>query len=492
MHPSFIARRLISTSVRGSTVIPLSRITLSLGSLARLLSTSAGRAQDHRDAAASQATLAKLERFEKYTLGTYVRPPVILSQGQGSWLQDTDGRKYLDFTAGIAVTALGHGDPQVAELLGEQGQKLIHTSNLYHNEWAGELASLLVETTCETEAARAARKTEGGAGHNNTTKGFQPGKVFLTNSGTEANEGALKFAKKHGNALRAAHPERYPASGKYEVVSFSRGFHGRSMGALSATAAPKYQEPFQPLVPGFHHVEFNDVAAARAAITESTCAVIVEPIQGEGGIHAATAEFLRALRQRCDEVGALLIFDEIQCGIGRTGQLWGFQHFPADCRPDILTMAKPLANGVPIGAVLLTDAVAEVIKAGDHGTTFGGNPLACRVGHHVFNRIRQPSFLAQVEQTGQCLKDLATQHLLQGEAGKAGLVKAVRGIGMMVGIEFDRDPSPLVKMAREKGLLIITAGGNTVRLVPALTLTVDEARQGIEILTECVAEFQSA
>ncbi|KAJ1922122.1 acetylornithine aminotransferase [Tieghemiomyces parasiticus] len=441
----------------------------------------------HADTAASAETRATIDRFQRYTLGTYVRPPLVLTHGEGCWVFDSDGRKFLDFTAGIAVNALGHADPEVARILHHQAQRMVHMSNLYHNEWAGELAEVLVESTIAAEQARSTAPAAVGEGASASTATFHPSKVFFANSGTEANEGALKFAKKYGNLQREAHPDRYP-QGKHEVLAFSRGFHGRSMGALSATAAPAYQAPFQPLVPGFTHTPYNDVAAAEAAIHEGTCAVIVEPIQGEGGVHMATPEFLRALRRRCDAVGALLIYDEIQCGLGRTGQLWGFQHYPADCRPDLVTMAKPLANGIPIGAVLLTDETAAKINPGDHGTTFGGNPLACRVGLHVLQRIRQPEFLAQVRATGAHLKAQAERQLLQAFPD---LVTGVRGVGMMVGIQMNCNPAPLVDLARERGLLIITAGGNTVRLVPSLTLTADEADQGIRILADSLRAFQA-
>ncbi|KAJ1980283.1 acetylornithine aminotransferase [Dimargaris verticillata] len=427
------------------------------------------------DTNVSAESQARIDWFQKYTLGTYIRPALILSHGKGCWLYDTDGRKFLDFNAGIAVNALGHGDSQVAELVSDQASKLIHTSNLYHNEWAGRLAEALIETTKQLEEARV------GPGET----GFIPGKVFFTNSGTEANEGALKFAKKYGNLQAQAQPNRYP-NGKYEVVAFSRGFHGRSMGALSATAAPKYQKPFFPLVPGFVHCEYNDVEAVRRLIRDETCAVILEPVQGEGGVFQATPEFLQAVRERCDQVGALLIYDEIQCGIGRTGKLWGFQNFPASCRPDILCMAKPLANGVPIGAVMMTDAVAALINAGDHGTTFGGNPLACRVGLHVFQRIAQPAFLSHVLTTGQYLQDalrakVATKH--------PTIIKEIRGLGLMVGMEFTVDPAPLVKIAREVGILIITAGSNTVRLVPPLTLSNAEVDTAVDILGVALDQF---
>ncbi|KAJ1657779.1 acetylornithine aminotransferase [Dispira simplex] len=430
---------------------------------------------------ATATTVARINEYQQYTLGVYQQPPMILAKGQGCWVYDTDGRRFLDFSAGIAVNALGHADPQVAQVVSEQATRLVHLSNLYRNEWSGPLAQQLVEMTCQAEQARV---EEGG---DKTNTGFRPTKVFFSNSGTEANEGALKFAKKYGNWLAERYPIRYP-QGKQQIVAFSHGFHGRSMGALSATAAPKYQKPFLPLVPGFRHVDFNDTSATVEAIDDSTCAVILEPIQGEGGVNPATPEFLAAVRQRCDEVGALLIYDEIQCGIGRTGKLWGFQNYDSViCHPDILTMAKPLANGVPIGAVMLANHVAEVIAMGDHGTTFGGNPLACRVALHVFGRISQPKFLERVHSTGEYLK-ARVQSQLQAQFPQ--LIREVRGLGLMVGVEFSQDPAQLVKLAREHGMLIITAGNNTVRLVPPLIITEKEIDTAIDILVECLKAWK--
>jgi acetylornithine aminotransferase len=262
----------------------------------------------------------------------------MFTHGKGSYIYDTADRKYLDFTAGIAVNALGHSDEEVANVLFEQAKKLVHCSNLYHNENTGLLAEKLVTATVEQG-------------------GFNASKVFLSNSGTESNEGALKFGRKWGKVVD-------PSGKKHKIVSFTNAFHGRSMGALSATYNPKYQQPFAPLIPGFDVGEFNNVEQVKSIIDDDTCAVIVEPIQGEGGVHPAKKEFLEALRKECDDHNALLIFDEIQCGLGRTGKLWAHQHYSETCRPDILTMAKPLANGIPIGAILITERVADVIKIG--------------------------------------------------------------------------------------------------------------------------------
>lgn len=411
----------------------------------------------HADTDVPQSTLEKVQEFNKYTVTTYARPDFVIARGKGCYLFDTNDRKYLDFTAGIAVTALGHSDSEVAQVLFDQANKLLHTSNLYHNENAGALAKTIVETT----------KSHGGE---------WASKLFLANSGTEANEGALKFARKWGKQF---------SPDKTEIVCFTNAFHGRSMGALSATYNPKYQKPFAPLVPGFKTSPFNDVEKALEAITDKTCGVIIEPIQGEGGVHPAKAEFLEALRKRCDETNTLLIFDEIQCGMGRTGKLWGHQHFSKACVPDILTMAKPLANGVPIGAILTSQKVGDMLQVGDHGTTFGGNPLASAVALNVVQRITTPEFIAAVNQKGDYLKDL----LKQVQQNHPDVIKEVRGKGLLIGVEFTKDPSPIVKMARERGLLVVTAGCNTVRVVPPLNISEEEALEGVSKLAGAIEQF---
>ncbi|KAI8997290.1 pyridoxal phosphate-dependent transferase [Pilobolus umbonatus] len=411
----------------------------------------------HPDSEVPSKTLDKVHEFNKYTVTTYGRPDLIISRGKGCYLYDSNDRKYLDFTAGIAVTALGHSDPEVAQVLYEQANKLVHISNLYHNENAGELAKKIVETT----------RSNGGQ---------WASKLFIANSGTEANEGAIKFARKWGKQFS---PE------KIEVVSFTNAFHGRSMGALSATYNPKYQKPFAPLVPGFVTSPFNDASAVLSAINNNTCGVIVEPIQGEGGVHAANTEFMKALRARCDETNTLLIYDEIQCGLGRSGRLWGHQHLPENCTPDILTMAKPLANGIPIGAIMTTEKVADLIKLGDHGTTFGGNPLAAAVALNVVNRITQSEFIESVDKKGTYLKSL----LKQVQEKYPGMIKDIRGKGLLVGVEFNKDPSPLVKMARERGLLIVTAGCNTVRVIPPLIITEEEMAEGVSKFAGAVEQM---
>ncbi|KAI8343678.1 pyridoxal phosphate-dependent transferase [Chlamydoabsidia padenii] len=457
----FIQRTLVSTGRLLSTHTALS----SSGKAIRWTSTLPEAVKDitHPDADIPASTLDKVARINQYTVTTYGRPDIILDRGKGSYVYDTLGREYLDFTAGIAVVGLGHADDGVAKVLADQAQKLVHTSNLYHNEHAGALAELLVETT----------------NRHNGDKTPWASKIFLSNSGTEANEGALKFARKWG--------KHHGGNNKYKVVAFTNAFHGRSMGALSATFNPKYQAPFAPLIPGFVTAPYNDIDGALKVIDQDTCGVIIEPFQGEGGVHAASEPFLKALRQRCDRMDALLIYDEIQCGLGRTGKLWAHQHYGEDCQPDILTMAKPLANGIPIGAIMTSQKVGDMIKLGEHGTTFGGNPLASAVARHVVERLSDDSFLKAVDEKGKALK----KDLQALQEKYSNVIKQVRGQGLLLGVEFTKDPSPLVKLARERGLLLVTAAGNTVRIVPPLVLTQEQARQGIARLAGAIEVFQN-
>ncbi|KAF9519281.1 hypothetical protein BS47DRAFT_85661 [Hydnum rufescens UP504] len=415
---------------------------------------------------------AKIDRFSQYLLNTYARPPFILSHGRGSWVWDTSSRKYLDMSAGIAVNALGHADPELARIMGEQATKLMHTSNLYHNEWAGELAELLVKLT----------RRDGGLGWTPSSDGDGGARVFLANSGTEANEGALKIARKVGRDRWAAqNPGRSAEeSPKTRLVCFEHAFHGRSMGALSVTPNTKYQAPFQPLIPNVHAGALNDIEALEGLVTEDTCGVIVEPIQGEGGVRACSEEFLRALRKRCDAVGAVLIFDEIQCGLYRSGSLWAHSSMPTDCHPDIVTMAKPMANGFPLGAILTRDSIAEVMTVGSHGTTFGGSVLAARLGHHVLSRLSEPSFLASMNDVSKHLHSrLSVLPTLFPDV----LEPHVRGRGFILGLPFKNreDPGKLVKLARERGVLLLTAGNDAVRIVPSLNVTRVEVDLAVDV-----------
>ena len=379
----------------------------------------------------------------KYVLQSYVRPEVVFSHGEGAYLVDTEGKKYLDFASGIAVTALGHADKEWATAVSEQAHKLTHVSNLYHSEPHAMLAKRLVENSFAD-------------------------RVLFCNSGAEANEGALKFARKWA---------KMQDGNKTKIVAFSGGFHGRTMGSLSATYKEQYRAPFGPLVPDVVFVKYNDLEAAAAAIDDNTCAVIVEPVQGEGGVNPATAVFLQGLRDLCNQHHAALIFDEVQCGLGRTGKLWGYQHF--GITPDIMTLAKPLAGGLPIGAVLTTQAIADAIKPGDHGSTFAAGPLVCHAANVVFDRVSQPAFLEQVAHTGAYLR-----HRL--ETLETDEIVEVRGMGLLVGVEMKTAVSPLIAAARAKGLLIISAGENIVRMAPPLIIDESHVNEAVGILEACL------
>jgi len=387
---------------------------------------------------------------------TYVRPPPMFVRGQGSYLYDVENRKYLDFTSGIAVNALGHSDPELSDIIADQAKTLMHTSNLYHNPWTGALAQLLVTKTRDSGSMPASA-------------------VFICNSGSEANEAAIKFARKAGKVAD-------PSGRKHEIVSFYNAFHGRTMGSLSATPNPKYQAPFAPMLPGFRYGTYNDVAGVADLVTENTAGVIVEPIQGEGGVIAATPEFLTALARRCREVGAVLIYDEIQCGLSRTGDLWAHTSLPAEAHPDILTTAKALGNGFPIGATIVTKEVAEKIAVGDHGTTFGGNPMGSRLAHYIVSRLSEPGLQEGVKAKGALFRE----GLKKLQEKYPALIKEVRGRGLLLGAQLDRDPTPIVTAARERGLLVITAGTNTLRFVPPLTISDAEIEEGFKVLDEAM------
>ncbi|KAJ2782994.1 acetylornithine aminotransferase [Coemansia javaensis] len=463
------------------------RAAAAVGKIGRWAPPAAASVRAYRATAARLGSAAgPAAKTGSHILDTYVRPPIVLSHGKGSYVYDTAGKEYLDFTAGIAVVALGHSHPGVAAAVAEQAGALVHCSNLYHNVWAPRLAQRIVEETLAAFPQGTQGIYAGAAA--------APPRVFFANSGTEANEGALKFARKYGKHVAEAGSLGRGASEalrgdpglKHGIVCFTGGFHGRTMGALSATANPKYQKPFTPLVPGVQTARFNQAAEIGSFVDERTCAVIVEPIQGEGGVHQAQPEFLRALRRRCDQVGALLIYDEIQCGLGRSGRLWAHQLYPEDCSPDVVTMAKPLANGIPIGAILVSDRVAQIIKPGDHGTTFGGNPLACRAGCVVLDHIAAPEFLEHVQQAGRVL-DQELARLLAPHMGRA--VVELRGAGLLRGIQLRSDPAPVIDLARERGLLLVAAGGNTIRLVPPLNTGITDIKRGAAIVAECVGQL---
>jgi predicted acetylornithine/succinylornithine family transaminase len=388
---------------------------------------------------------------KKYLVPTYRRPEVVFTHGEGAYLYDAEGGQYLDFAAGIAVNALGHADAEWLDAVRDQAGRLTHISNLYHSAPHVELARRLVESSFAD-------------------------KVFFCNSGSEANETALKFARKYARASHAG--SGHAEFRKTKIVAFSASFHGRTMGALSTTYKPMYREPFDPLVPGVTFAAFNDLDSARMAIDEQTCAVIIEPVQGEGGVNPAQPEFLTGLRELCDQTQALLIFDEVQCGLGRSGNLWAHQAY--DVTPDLMTLAKPLAGGLPIGAALVTEEVAEVMTLGDHGSTFAGGPLVCRAAQVVFDRVSRPEFLSTVRENGAHLMNLL-QDLPSDK------IAAVRGVGLLVGVEMTRPVAPLVNTARANGLLIINAGENVIRLCPPLIVSREQIETAVALMGKSLA-----
>ncbi len=388
----------------------------------------------------------------KYIVPTYIRPEVVFSHGRGVYLYDSQGRQYLDFVSGIAVMALGHADEMWLQAIGEQAAKLTHVSNLYHTAPHVALAQRLVENSFAD-------------------------RVFFCNSGTEANEAAIKFARKYaGNRHKDAGPAK-----KSDIVAFSGSFHGRTMGALAATYKAHYREPFEPVMPGVRFANYNDLASAKQIVDEDVCAVIVEPVQGEGGVYPADPDFLQGLRTLCDENDALLIFDEVQCGLGRSGFLWAYEGY--GITPDIMTLAKPLAGGLPMGATLVTEAVSQPLKPGDHGSTFAAGPLVCTAAQVVFDRVNRPQFLSDVKENGiylmSMLRDLASDQVVE-----------VRGVGLLIGIEFEIPVAPLVNAARENGLLVISAGDKILRLCPPLIVTRQQIRTAVQILKQSLATLE--
>jgi acetylornithine/N-succinyldiaminopimelate aminotransferase len=396
----------------------------------------------------AERTAATIQADHDYILSTYAKPDFVIERGEGVYLFDGEGRRYLDYASGIAVNALGYGDPEISRVVAEQAAQLIHISNLYHNAPAGALARLLIE-------------------HSPTFD-----KVFFGNSGAEVIEGAIKFARRYARA-RAG-------EGKTTIVAFDGSFHGRTMGAVAVTAREKYREPFMPVMPGVRFAAYNDAAALEAAMGDDVCAVLLEPIQGEGGLRVADPAFLQAARALCDRYDALLIFDEIQCGMGRTGTLWA--HEPTGVAPDMLTTAKPLAGGLPIGAILMRQAVADCIHVGDHGTTFGGNPLVTAVGGVVVRRISDPAFLERVRAVAgyldESLQDLAADH--------PDRILELRGRGLMRGLRLAGSAAAASKAALSHGLLVVTAGEDVVRLLPPLIIEPHHVDEAVAILRKAL------
>lgn len=384
----------------------------------------------------------KIEESEMYLIHAYNRYPVMLDHGEGVYLYDVDGKKYLDFGAGIAVCSLGYSNESFKEALKSQIDKGIHFSNYFYSE------PLM---TAAKELAKASGMD----------------KVFMANSGAEANEGALKLARKY--AIMQGHENRH------EIISMNKAFHGRSMGALSVTGTKQYREPFEPLIGGVCFADYNDLESVKAKITENTYAVIVEAVQGEGGVYAADKEFLIGIRALCDEHDMMMICDEVQCGMGRTGKMFAYEHY--GIMPDIVTMAKGIGNGVPVGAFATTERIAKAMLPGDHGTTFGGNPLAATAVSKTLSIFKEKKITEHVEEMGRYLKER-----LQELAETKDIVKECRGIGLIQGVELTEPAAPYIKKAMEKGVILMGAGANVIRLVPPLVIEKEHIDELISIL----------
>lgn len=390
------------------------------------------------------------ELYDAHVLKNYARAAITLVRGRGTQVWDDAGNCYLDFTSGIAVSALGHCHPHWVSAIQRQAGELIHVSNLFRNPQQGELARRIVQQ----------------AG---------PGRVFFCNSGAEANEAMIKLARLHGIAKSGE-------EGKcYKIIGAKNAFHGRTYGAMSATPQEKIQKGFRPLVPGFSFAELNNLQSFAELMDEYTAAVLIETVQGESGINPCTPEFLIGLRRLCDENNVLLLLDEVQCGIGRTGQFYAFQH--AGVTPDAVAMAKGLGGGFPIGSMWVRDRHAELFHPGNHGTTFGGTPLACAAALAVLDVIERDKLLEKVR-----AQSVVWMGQLQALARDfPNQVLAVRGVGYLMGVQLASDPAPYVALARERGLLVPTAGNNVVRLLPPLNATSDELTRAVEIFRSVLA-----
>jgi predicted acetylornithine/succinylornithine family transaminase len=381
---------------------------------------------------------------EKYVANTYARYPVVLVRGKGTRVWDVDGKEYLDFVAGLAVCNLGHCHPRVVKALQNQAEKLIHVSNFYYIEPQIQLASLL----CKHSFAD---------------------KVFFCNSGAEANEGAMKLARKYAK-------EKMEGD-RYEIITMEGSFHGRTFATLTATAQEKFHKGYSPLMPGFKYIPFNDPEAVRKAVDSKTCAVMLEPVQGEGGVNCPSEGYLKGLREICDEKGILLIFDEVQVGMGRTGKLFAYEHEGVE--PDLLTLAKSLAGGVPIGALLIKKGIAESFRPGDHASTFGGNPLATAAGVAALSAILEEGMLENCEKVGSYFLSR-----LEEMKKKFTFIKEVRGKGLILGIELKMEGGSIVKEMLQRGILINCTMGNVLRFLPPLIVTKEEVDQVVETLEE--------
>jgi acetylornithine/N-succinyldiaminopimelate aminotransferase len=388
----------------------------------------------------------RLTDAEKFLLPTYKRPAAVMTHGRGAYVFDSTGKKYLDFLGGIAVNALGHAHPRIVKVIRREAARAIHLSNLYHNAFQGPLARKLAECS-----------------------GLD--RVFFANSGTEAIDGAMKLARLLGR--KPDEPAGAPAK-KHRFLALENSFHGRTFGAVSVTATEKYRLPFAPVVPGVEFVCFNDVADLEAKFNDTVCAILIETVQGEGGIYPVSAAFWNRARALATEHGALLIADEIQCGLGRTGRYFAYQRFSS--KPDIAVVAKPLAAGLPLGAILTTEAVASRVSPGMHGTTFGGGPLACAVALEFLKTIENEKLLENVRRRGEELREGLTKL-----AARFDVIREIRAEGLMIGIELSLEGAPFVTEAMQRGLLINCTHDFTLRLLPPFIITRVQVREFLEL-----------
>ena len=385
-------------------------------------------------------------RTEEFVATTYGRFPIAMVRGEGCYLWDADEKRYLDLVAGLAVCNLGHAHPAVTEAIRAQAGTLLHVSNMYHIPQQTELAKLIVDHSFGS-------------------------RVFFCNSGAEANEAALKTARKYGH-------ER---NGQYEILTTENSFHGRTYGALSATGQEKYRAGFAPHMPGVRYVPYGDIAAMAQAVSENTVAILIEPIQGEGGVNTAPAGYFKALRELCDERGILLILDEVQTGAGRTGTLWAYEY--EGIEPDMMSLAKGLGGGMAIGALVLGDKVATTLTPGSHASTFGGNPLAAAAGLAAMKEMMRPDFLAHVRDVGEHLRAR-----LEGLAEELPVIRRVRGRGLMLGVELHVPALPIVKQAMDRGVLLNTAGEKILRFIPPLVVTREQIDVGVDVVEALLRE----
>lgn len=386
---------------------------------------------------------------DAYVMHTYGRIPLALVRGEGARVWDAEGREYLDFVGGLAVCSLGHCHPAVTEAIAAQARTLMHVSNLYHIGPQSKLAKVLAENSCGD-------------------------KVFFCNSGAEANEAAIKLARKYA--------KKNPGPDKYEIITALKSFHGRTLAAITATGQAKYQQGFEPLPQGFKYVPFNDLDALKEAIGPHTCGVMLEPVQGEGGVNEATPEYMSGVRELCNEKGLLLIFDEVQCGLGRTGKFLACQHYGVE--PDIITLAKALGGGFPIGAMLAREGVASAFSPGDHASTFGGNPLACAAGLAAMDQLLNNGVVDNAARVGEYFR-----HKLASLSSRYNFISEVRGRGLLLGVELAVDGREAVFRCQDRGLLINCVNNNVLRFIPPLIITEKDVDAALEILTGVLDEI---